>query len=225
MTPYKLAPSILSADFARLGGCIQAAETAGAHLIHFDVMDGLFVPNISFGVPVLRSIRPVTRLPFDVHLMITHPLRYLEPFAEAGADMLNVHCEAADDVSACLRRIRELGKKAAVTVNPGTPVSAIFPVAELIDMALVMSVEPGFGGQAFNPDALRKTETLANYFVKHGLAADIEIDGGITLHNARAALDAGVNVLVAGSAVFGATDSETTARVCDFLSVLEERRP
>lgn len=221
--PYKLAPSILSADFTRLGEYIKTVERAGAHYLHFDVMDGHFVPNISFGVPVLRSIRPVSGLVFDVHLMISEPERYLDTFARAGADIINVHAEAARDLPSCLRQIRRLAKKAAVTVKPSTPVSEITRVADLIDLALIMSVEPGFGGQAFIPSALHKAEELAGFLLKRGLEAEIEMDGGIGLDNVRSALNAGVTVVVAGSAVFALTPEETADNVRAFLAVFDEK--
>lgn len=221
--PYKLAPSILSADFAVLGEEIRTVDNAGAHYIHFDVMDGHFVPNISFGLPVLRGIRPLTSRVFDVHLMMTNPYRYLEPFAKAGADILNVHVEAADDVVACLDHIHALGKKAAVTLKPCTPVSAVLPVLEHVDMVLLMSVEPGFGGQAFQPESLRKAEELSHHIRQRGLCVDIEMDGGIDLHNVTAVLEAGVNVVVAGSAVFAGTPAKTAAQVRAFLDMFHEQ--
>lgn len=220
---YKLAPSLLAANFSHLGDDIAAVSRAGAHYIHFDVMDGCFVPNISFGTPVLGGIRPLTALPFDVHLMVERPSRLLDLFAQNGADILNVHMEAADDIPACVRRIHALGKKAAVTLKPGTPVAAVYPLAEETDMVLLMSVEPGFGGQAFLPETLRKAETLAGFAIHHGLSFDIEMDGGIGLNNVRPILDAGVNVVVVGSALFAGAVTETEARTRALLAILEER--
>jgi len=219
---FKLAPSILAADFAVLGESIQTVEQAGVHYIHFDVMDGMFVPNLSFGIPVLKGIRNHTSLPFDVHLMIMDPIRYLERFAQAGADILNVHLEAAQNIQECIGLIHSLHKKAAVTIKPDTPVEDVFPFAETVDMILLMSVEPGFGGQAFIHDALRKSEILADFIQKHGLSVDLEMDGGIDLHNLRSVLDAGVNVIVAGSAVFKPKPSETIYAVKEFLKIFHE---
>ncbi|MDR1664184.1 MAG: ribulose-phosphate 3-epimerase [Clostridiales bacterium] len=214
----KLAPSLLAADFSKLESELQ--DIADAHYLHLDVMDGHFVPNISFGAPVIRRLRPLTGLIFDVHLMISHPLKYLEMFAEAGADILNVHVEARDDIAECIKKIRALSKRAAVTVKPETPVEAVFPYLGPLDMALIMSVEPGFGGQPFMPEALRKAETLASYATRHGLEIDIEMDGGIDVSNVSDVLNAGVSTVVAGSAVFGKTREETRRRVREFLHLM-----
>lgn len=207
---YKLAPSILSADFAVLGNTLTALEKAGAHYVHFDVMDGRFVPNISFGIPVLKSIRPCTKMEFDVHLMIAEPEKYIEPFAKAGADLIGVHVEAmnkdSDDLKRCIGKIREMGKKACVAINPHTPMDSVLPYVEQLDMVLIMSVEPGFGGQALLPFTLGKAERLANFIQQNGLKIDIQMDGGIDRFNLRQVLDAGVNVVVAGSSIFGASE-------------------
>ena len=207
---YKLAPSILAANFASLGTDLAEVEKAGAHYIHFDVMDGHFVPNISFGMPVLSSIRPCTKLAFDVHLMISEPQKYLEAFANAGADIISVHFESFEkdsaDLEICIQKIRELGKKAGIVLNPHTPLEPVLPYAEQADMILVMSVEPGFGGQSLLPFTLGKAERLANFIAQNGLDTDIEMDGGIDLKNLRTVLNAGVNVVVAGTSVFGAVD-------------------
>jgi ribulose-phosphate 3-epimerase len=195
-----IAPSILAADFAKLGEEVRAIDAAGADWIHVDVMDGHFVPNISFGPDVMKSVRGYTKKPFDVHLMIAPCDPYLEAFAKAGADGITVHVEAGPHVHRSLQAIRALGKRAGVTLNPGTPIESIEPVIDLVDLVLVMSVNPGFGGQKFIPGALeklRKARALAG-----GRPIDIEVDGGVTPENAADVVRAGANALVAGSAVF-----------------------
>lgn len=207
-----LAPSILSADFANLQRDVETVLQAGADWLHVDVMDGHFVPNISIGVPVVKSLRKATSGFLDVHLMISQPGRYLEPFAKAGADLLNIHLEAEGDMVAMLEHIHELGCKSALTIKPNTPAEAAFPYLSLCDMVLVMSVEPGFGGQKFMPSALPKLEVLRAQREKEGLSFLLEIDGGINRENAALASRAGADILVAGSAVFGAEDVPQAVR-------------
>ncbi|MCM1192817.1 MAG: ribulose-phosphate 3-epimerase [Butyrivibrio sp.] len=208
-----LAPSILAADFWRLGEQIQEAEKAGARYLHIDVMDGVFVPSISFGMPVIQTIRKQTGLFFDVHLMIEKPERYLREFADCGADLINFHLEAAEDVRGTIEGIHSLEKKAGVTIKPATPVKAVVPYLELADMVLVMTVEPGFGGQKLMPECLDKVRELRGLAQERGLDIDIEVDGGITADNVGLALEAGANVIVAGSAVFRGDIGENIKRL------------
>lgn len=207
--PIRIAPSILSADFARLGDEVQAITAAGADYIHVDVMDGHFVPNISFGAIVMKSIRGVTDAVFDVHLMIAPADPYLTDFAKGGADIITVHAEAGPHLHRSLQQIRALGKKAGVALNPATPVSALEHVIDDVDLVLVMSVNPGFGGQRFIPEALNKIRQ-ARGLIGHR-PIDLEVDGGVTEDNAGTIVAAGANVLVAGSAVFAGNDPTTYA--------------
>jgi ribulose-phosphate 3-epimerase len=204
--PIRVAPSILSADFARLGEEIAAVEAAGADWLHVDVMDGRFVPNITIGPPVVRAIRRVTKLPLDVHLMIVEPERYVDAFAEAGADTIVVHVEACTHLHRTLSHIRSLGKRAAVTMNPSTPEESIRYVLGVCDQILVMSVNPGFGGQSLIPEVLPKVAAIRRMIDASGRSIDLEIDGGITPETAPHAIAAGARVLVAGNAVFATRD-------------------
>ena len=202
--PLLIAPSILAADFARLGEEVRAIDVAGADYIHIDVMDGHFVPNISFGTPIMDAIRGVTKKPFDVHLMIAPVDPYLESFARAGADIITVHAEAGPHLDRTLQAIRAMGKKAGVSLNPATPASVLKHVLDRLDLILVMSVNPGFGGQSFIPAMLEKISEIRD--MVQGRNIDIEVDGGITRHNAGDVVRAGANVLVAGSAIFKTKD-------------------
>ena len=197
-----LSPSILSADFKKLGEELETIDKAGAEYVHVDVMDGLFVKSISFGMPVIKSARSATDKVFDVHLMIEEPIRYIEDFVKAGSDIITVHVEACKDVVATLEKIKKGGVKAAITLNPPTPVSAIEPYLDKVDMVLVMSVNPGFGGQKFIPESLDKVKEIRKLLDAKGLDTDIEIDGGVNAGNLASVLEAGANVIVAGSAIF-----------------------
>ena len=207
--PVRIAPSILSADFSRLGEEVNAIVAGGADYIHVDVMDGHFVPNISFGAVVMKSIRGLTDKIFDVHLMIAPTDPYLADFAQSGADIITVHAEAGPHLHRSLQAIRALGKKAGVALNPATPVSMLEHIIADVDLVLVMSVNPGFGGQSFIPESIHKIRQAKALI--GGRDIDLEVDGGITAENARAVVDAGANVLVAGSAVYGGNDPKTYA--------------
>ena len=210
----KIAPSILSADFARLGAEVEDIRIGGADYVHFDVMDGCFVPNISIGIPVLKSLRKATELFIDVHLMIREPVRYAEAFCKAGADLVNFHVEAdsEENIAAAIEIARKLGKKTGVTVKPNTPAEAVLPFLPAVDLILVMTVEPGFGGQHFMPNMLPKIETIRGYIEKSNRDCELEVDGGIDPETAPLVKRAGANVLVAGSAVFNRPDRALAIR-------------
>ena len=213
-----LSPSILSADFSKLGEQINLLDEAGAQYVHIDVMDGMFVPSISFGLPIIKSIRNCTDRIFDVHLMIEEPARYINEFAEAGADIITVHAEACKHLDRTVEMIKEKGLIAGVALNPSTPLSAIEYVLPKVDMVLIMTVNPGFGGQQFIPYTLQKIKDLKDMLKKTGNKADIEVDGGIKTDNVRQVLEAGANIIVAGSAVFS---GDIGKNVNDFLEILE----
>lgn len=214
-----LAPSMLAADFKELGKEIQSIEENGAEYLHFDVMDGIFVPSISFGIPVLESLRSATKLFCDAHLMITEPIRYVEAFAKAGADLITVHVEACEDIYVTIAKIRECGCKVGVSICPETPVSEIADLLDKVDMVLIMSVHPGFGGQKFIPESLEKIAEVKKLIDERGLAVDIQVDGGIYAHNVEEVIKAGANIIVAGSAIF---KGDTAKNTRDMLEILKK---
>lgn len=218
---YVLSPSILAADFKVLGQEMKKTEENGAAYIHFDVMDGMFVPSISFGMPVLASINDATEQFMDAHLMVQEPIRYVEAFQKAGADYVTVHLEACEDVKTTLDKIHACGMKAGLAVNPETDVKELVPYLEDVEMILIMSVHPGFGGQKFIPESLDKIRAVRAMLNEKNLKTDIQVDGGIYVENVREVLDAGANVIVAGSAVFRGDAGENTAKFMEILKSYE----
>ena len=214
-----VSPSILSADFANLERDIKRIEDGGADWVHVDVMDGMFVPSISYGMPVIKSIRKSTGKVFDVHLMISEPIRYIADFAASGADMITVHVEACSDVVATIEKIREYKLKVGITLNPDTPVSAIKPYLNRVDMVLIMSVNPGFGGQKFITSSVDKIKEVKRLRDELNLSYDIEVDGGINIDNLATVLEAGANVIVAGSAIFRGDAAENVKKFKSIMSV------
>lgn len=218
---YIMAPSILSADFKVLGEQMKLTEENGAKYLHFDVMDGMFVPSISFGMPVLKSIHGATDQVMDAHLMVQEPIRYVEDFKNAGADIVTVHLEACEDIEATIAKIRECGMKVGLSICPGTAAEAVEGLLSKIDMLLVMSVHPGFGGQKFIPESLDKIRAIRKMITEQNLSVDIQVDGGIYLTNVREVLDAGANIIVAGSAVFKGDPGENTKAFMEILKDYE----
>lgn len=223
MLQYRLSPSVLAADFARLGEEAMTVERAGAQYLHLDVMDGLFAPSLSVGIPVIRSLRKVSGLVFDVHLMIEDPDRYLSAFADAGADILTVHAEACRHLDRTIEAIHTLGKKAGIALNPATPLEELRWVAAKADMILLMTVNPGFGGQKYIPYSTEKIRELRSWMNQRGLETDIEVDGGISAANIDEVTKAGANVIVAGSAVFRGNAAENVKELQRHLSLAAER--
>lgn len=219
---YILAPSLLAADFTRLGEQIRETQEAGAQYLHIDVMDGVFVPSISFGMPLIESIRPVSSQFFDVHLMIVHPEKYIEEFVRCGADGITFHLEAAQDPQAVIDKIHQCGAKVGISIKPGTALEEVFPYLKQIEMVLIMSVEPGFGGQAFIPGSYERIRRMREYIDKHDLSVKIEVDGGVGKKNIREVMKAGADVFVAGSGVF--RKNSISDNISKFQEAFEEGR-
>lgn len=217
---YILAPSLLAADFTRLGEQIRETQEAGAQYLHIDVMDGVFVPSISFGMPLIESIRPVSSQFFDVHLMIVHPEKYIDEFVRCGADGITFHLEAAQDPQSIIDKIHQCGAKVGISIKPGTALEEVFPYLDQIEMVLIMSVEPGFGGQAFIPSSYERIRQMREYIDTHDLNVKIEVDGGVGKKNVREVLNAGADVFVAGSGVF--RKNSISDNVSKFLEAFEE---
>ena len=229
---FVVSPSVLASDFSKLGAEISKVEKAGAAYIHLDVMDGMFVPNMSFGAPVIASIRKNTSIIFDVHLMITEPQRYIDDFLKAGADIITIHYESCENPWEVIKYIKSKECRAAISLKPATPADVVLPMLNELDMVLVMTVEPGFGGQKMMPDMLEKVRTIRQYAIDHNIDIDIEVDGGLTADNVHMATEAGANIIVAGSAVFNAPSAKEvinkmkqTAELYPFGSGLGERLP
>lgn len=218
---YILAPSLLAADFKCLAGQMKMTEENGAEYLHFDVMDGMFVPSISFGMPVLKSIKGATEQVMDVHLMVQEPIRYVKDFADAGADIITIHLEACRDVKETIQKIKDCGKKAGISICPQTGAEKLLPYMELVDMILVMSVQPGFGGQKFIPESIEKIRKVRRMITECGRDIDLEVDGGIYQENVEEVLKAGANVIVAGSAVFGGDPGRNTKAMMERLRQYE----
>jgi len=202
----KVSPSMLSADFSRLGEELKRAENAGADRIHIDVMDGMFVPNITIGPPVVKALRPLSKIPFDVHLMIEDPIRYVKDFSDAGADMITVHAESKGDIGGAIEKIRELGRFPGISINPGTPFHAAEKYMDKVDILLVMTVQPGFGGQAFREECLPKITQAKKFIDENGLNVEISVDGGINRDTGERCVKAGATILAAGSSLFSLAD-------------------
>lgn len=214
-----LSPSILSCDFAHLAHAADLVAEGGAEWLHIDVMDGAFVPNISLGAPIVKSLRKFSDLVFDVHLMIDKPERYIDDFVAAGSDYITFHIEATDKADEIIERVHAAGKKVGITLKPGTPVETLKPYLDRVDMVLIMTVEPGFGGQSFMEDQLAKAEYLRQYKAANGADFDVEVDGGVNLRNVRSCLKSGINIIVAGSAVYS---GDVTKNAADFMRILNE---